>query len=512
MGFARTRAVALTGVTGHLVTVEAHLADGLPALTLSGLPDAACARAPDRVRAAAASTDVRLEQRRWTINLSPAALPKQGSGFDLGVAVAQLAAQGSLPAGAAAALVHVGELGLDGSVRHVPGVLPMVMAAVEAGATDVVVPSASAAEAALVPGARVRPVATLGEVLELHRALQAGEPVPTAEAPAGTESPRDPVPDLQDVVGQAEARRALEVAAAGRHHMLLVGPPGAGKTMLAERLPGLLPPLEAEQALEVTAVHSVLGATASTTHLITRAPFVAPHHSASMAAVIGGGSGRIAPGAISRAHRGVLFLDEAPEFRRDVLEGLRQPLESGRVVIARAHRQVLLPARFQLVAAANPCPCGQAVGKGRDCRCTPQARRTYLSRLSGPLLDRVDLRVSVRAPGRAAIAGPPGEPSAAVADRVAAARERQARRWAGRPWSVNAEVPGPVLRDEDLRLGPAVTRDLDRALDLGRLTVRGYDRCLRLGWTISDLAGADRPKREHLAEALGLRGQQEAAA
>ncbi|WP_153394844.1 YifB family Mg chelatase-like AAA ATPase [Ornithinicoccus halotolerans] len=513
MGFARTRAVALAGVTGHLVTVEAHLADGLPAMTLSGLPDAACARAPDRVRAAAASTDVRLEQRRWTINLSPAALPKQGSGFDLAVAVAQLAAQGSLPPAVTANLVHVGELGLDGSVRHVPGVLPMVMAAVAAGATDVVVPRASAGEAALVPGARVRSVATLAELLELHRALQAGEAVPVAEVPpSGRSGGQREVPDLQDVVGQAEARRALEVAAAGRHHMLLVGPPGAGKTMLAERLPGLLPPLTAEQALEVTAVHSVLGATGSTTQLVTRAPFVAPHHTASPAAVVGGGSGRVAPGAISRAHRGVLFLDEAPEFRRDVLEGLRQPLESGQVVIARAHRQLRFPARFQLVAAANPCPCGQAVGKGRDCRCTPQARRTYLARLSGPLLDRVDLRVSVRAPGRAALAGPTGETSATVAARVEAARERQARRWAGHPWSVNAEVPGPVLRDGERRLPPAVTRDLARALDLGRLTLRGYDRCLRIGWTISDLAGADGPGREHLAEALGLRGAQEVAA
>lgn len=511
MGLGRTHAVALSGVEGHLVQVEAHMAQGLPAMTMSGLPDAACSRAPSRIRAAVEHCGLAIPQRRWTINLTPAWLPKTGSGFDLGIAVAQLVVTEVLPPDVAESVVHIGELGLDGAVRPVTGVLPMVAAAAAAGMPAAIVPQANAGEAALVPGIRVYGVPTLRQAIELHLALHHGSgpaPLKVPQPPPAS----DRVPDLRDVVGQPEARAALEVAAAGRHHMLMVGAPGAGKTMLAERLPGLLPPLGRAESLEVTAVHSVLGALDDTRSLVDRAPFVAPHHGASMAAVIGGGSSRVRPGAVSRAHRGVLFLDETPEFRRDVLDGLRQPLESGEVVIARADRQTRLPARFQLVAAANPCPCGRGIGKGERCECTPLARRTYFGKLSGPLLDRIDVRVSLLPVTRGALSGMPGEPTLEVARRVAAARQRQRDRWEGTPWTVNAEVPGSLLRGDVWRLPRSVTRPLETAMDRGELTLRGYDRCLRVAWTLADLAGADRPGAEHLWQALALRTSSEVAA
>lgn len=511
MGLGRTHAVALSGVEGHLVQVEAHMAQGLPAMTMSGLPDAACSRAPNRIRAAVEGCGLSIPQRRWTINLTPAWLPKTGSGFDLGIAIAQLVASEALPPHVAEGVVHVGELGLDGAVRPVAGVLPMVAAAAAAGRTVIVVPELNAAEAAVVPGVTVFGVASLREAIDLHLSVHHGaQPRPTP-VPETCEDEAS-VPDLCDVVGQPEARAALEVAAAGRHHMLMVGTPGAGKTMLAERLPGLLPVLDRSEALEVTSVHSVLGALDGQRSLVMRAPFVAPHHSASMAAVIGGGSARVRPGAVSRAHRGVLFLDETPEFRRDVLDGLRQPLESGEVVIARADRQTRLPARFQLVAAANPCPCGRAVGKAEHCECTSLARRTYFGRLSGPLLDRIDVRVSLLPVTLAALGGPPGESTVEVAHRVLVARQAQRARWAGTPWVVNAEVPGSMLRADAWRLPRSVTHLLDAAMDRGELTLRGYDRCLRVAWTLADLAGAERPGREHLGQALALRTSSEVAA
>ncbi|WP_024288828.1 YifB family Mg chelatase-like AAA ATPase [Cellulomonas sp. KRMCY2] len=504
MGLGRTRSVSLVGLTGHMIEVESHLAASVPGFTLVGLPDASLAEARDRVRAAVTSSGIRWPQRRITVNLSPASLPKAGAGFDLAIAVATLAGAGECDPVGVAGAVHLGELGLDGRLRPVRGILPAVAAAVAAGYDRVVVPVGNAAEARLVPGARVVAAASLAEVAAGYGADLG--PVPEVEPvlPGPTHCDVPSTLDLTDVLGQGAARWALEVAAAGGHHLLMVGPPGAGKTMLAARLPGLLPDLDERAAVEVTAVHSVAGTFRPSGGLLRRPPFEDPHHTATPAAVIGGGSGLPRPGAASRAHRGVLFMDEAPEFSPRVLQTLRQPLEHGELVIHRSGGIARYPARFQLVLAANPCPCGRSVGKGLECSCTPMARRRYFSRLSGPLLDRVDVQLEVLPVSRVdrSLAATP-ESSAVVAARVAAARAVARRRLAGTPWVTNAEVPGSWLRANS---GDAATdRDLERALDTGLLSLRGVDRVLRIAWTLADLAGRDRPGSAEIGQALLLR-------
>lgn len=508
MRLGRTFSVALVGLNGHLVEVESHLAAGLPAFTIVGLPDMSLSEARDRVRAAVASCGLTWPARRVTVNLSPASLPKAGSSFDLAIAVSTLAAADVLDAVAPSRGLHLGELGLDGRLHAVRGVLPAVAAAVAAGCCRVMVPEANAAEARLVRGAQVVGVRHLAEVI----AAYGGESSTPLELAPDLARPRDDadeprgaaVLDLADVVGQAEARHALEVAAAGGHHLLLIGPPGAGKTMLAARMPGVLPDLTDAEAVEVTSAHSVAGTFDAERGLLRRPPFEDPHHTATPAAVVGGGPGIPRPGAASRAHRGVLFLDEAPEFSPRVLETLRQPLEHGELVLHRARGSARYPARFQLVLAANPCPCGKGVGKALDCTCTPHVRRRYLGRLSGPLLDRVDIQVDVPAPTRARMAlDLAAEPTAAVADRVARARERAANRLRGTPWRLNAEVAGPWLREHPV---PSSARSaLDRALDRGALSLRGMDRVLRLSWTLADLDERDTPTRHDVARALALR-------
>ena len=516
MGLARTLAVTLTGLAGHIVDVEAHAVQGLPGFTLVGLPDAAVRESRERVRAALSTCGVTWGEQRLTVNLSPADLRKTGTGLDLALALAVLGARGRDERTAGGLLrpdEAIGELGLDGSVHSVRGVLPSVQAAVVAGVEEIVVAREAAAEAELVPGARVTAISHIGQLVDRYGGRLSAAVAAAVEQIAELRDDADPAaaqdrepPDLADVVGQAEARRALEVAAAGGHHLIMVGPPGTGKTMLAERLPSILPPLERSDAVTVTSIHSVAGTFNPAHGLITRPPLRAPHHTATRAAVVGGGSGLPRPGDVSLAHRGVLFLDEAPEFSAGVLDCLRQPLESGTVTIDRVGGRASYPAAFQLVLAANPCPCGKAGGRGLECTCTSLQRRRYFSRLSGPLLDRVDIQVEVAAVSAADLAGPAGnESSAVVAQRVLRARRAAERRLAGTPWRLNAEVPGSYLRGPNGGLSAPLSRRLMSALERGDLSLRGVDRVLRLAWTLADLEGADALTLTQIGTALALR-------
>lgn len=493
--------VGLVGVTGHVVEVEADLAPGLPAVAISGLPDTALHEARDRVRAAIVNSGQKWPNRRITLNLLPATLPKFGSAFDLAIAAALLGSAGELPLLPLERVVVLGELGLDGTVRPIRGVLPMVTAAARAGLDRVIVPVGNAAEAAVIPGVRVRAVDTLHRLVAFVR-----DGTPLLEPPGAEPAAASVGPDLADVAGQGLGRRALEVSAAGGHHVALLGPPGAGKTMLAERLPSILPELDDDAALEVTALHSIAGLLASGGPLLRRPPFQAPHHTATVPSLVGGGSGLARPGAVSLAHRGVLFLDEAPEFSKGALEALRQPLEDGRVQLARTRGGTEYPARIQLVLAANPCPCAKPAGDA-FCECSPLARRRYLGRLSGPLLDRIDVQVRllpVRAAELMEVCAA-NESSAVVAARVAAARAAAAQRWDTVGHRLNAEMPGPLLRRPPWRLPTRDTRELRGRLDTGSLSARGFDRIIRLAWTIADLDGRDRPNQEDVREAIGLR-------
>jgi magnesium chelatase family protein len=506
MGLARTHAVALVGLTGALVEVEADISGQLPGIILIGLPDAALSEATQRVRAAAKNSGCPLTRNKLTINLSPAALPKHGSGFDLAIALACLAADQVISGESVGRVVHIGELALDGRLRPTSGMLPAVIAASRLGHGTVMVPAGNADEASLVPGVRVIGVASLREAAIWHGAEL--EPVPVDPILLPGDAGEEPAePDLVDVIGNDDAILALQVAAAGGHHVFMVGPPGAGKTMLAARLPGLLPDLDAAASLEVSSMRSLSGRGVGRS-LVTRPPLEAPHHTATAAAMVGGGSGQIRPGAAARASHGVLFLDEAPEFASSVLDALRQPLESGVISIHRANAVANFPARFQLVMAANPCPCGQYGAADLDCTCPPSARRRYLARLSGPLLDRIDIQLKVQRVTAAQLrlaADTPRLASAVARERVVQARSAAAERLSGTPWSLNSHVPGPWLRGPHARLGGGATAILDRALERGGITMRGYDRVLRVAWSIADLEGVSRPGTEQVGQALYLR-------
>ncbi|HEY3338084.1 MAG TPA: YifB family Mg chelatase-like AAA ATPase [Propionicimonas sp.] len=504
MSQARAWSVALVGVEGTMVEVEAAISSGLPKTIMVGLPDAALYEARDRCRAAMASARFGWPSDPVTINLSPATLPKAGSHYDLAIAAAVAAAGRRFDPAALEGTALFGELGLDGRVRRVRGLLPALLAVVRRGFGRVIVPAGQLREAALVEGLGIAGAADLADLFDILRGGPGALPPP----PSVPDEATGPPLDLSDVVGQVEGKWALEVAAAGRHHLFLHGPPGVGKTLLAERLPGLLPDLEPSEALEVSAVHSLAGLNLDG-GLVRRPPYADPHHSASVASLVGGGARIALPGAVSRAHRGVLFLDEAPEFSPRVMEALRVPLESGRIVLGRAVATATYPASFQLVLAANPCPCGQSGVPDGNCRCAPMVVRRYAARISGPILDRIDIHQHLRQV-RAALLGahhPPGEASAVVAERVLAARDRQRDRLGPSGWRTNGEVPGPALRKR-LPL-PDGSELLDAAVARGRLSARGVDKVLRLAWTIADLAGVARPTREHLHTALAMRRGEE---
>jgi len=486
---------AQDGMSAPLVTCEVHLSGGLPGTSIVGLPEAAVKEARDRVRAAILNAQLEYPQRRVTVNLAPADLPKDGGRFDLPIALGILAANGGIPRAALAQYEFIGELALSGELRAVHGALPAVLRAVRAG-RRAVVPRGNGAEAALASGAD----ALIADSLLAVCAHLAGRcELPRAEAAAQSEQPVAHAPDLADVRGQQQARRALEVAAAGAHNLLLIGPPGTGKTMLAGRLAGILPPLEESEALELAAVRSVAGHGLDVASWKLRA-FRAPHHTASGVALVGGGS-QPRPGEISLAHHGVLFLDELPEFDRHVLEVLREPLESGRIAISRAARQAEFPARFQLVAAMNPCPCGYAGDASGRCRCTPEAITRYRARVSGPLLDRIDLKLEMPRVAHAELRGSAaGESSAVVRKRVIAARDRQLAR-AGK---VNAVLSNREA-ERDCGLDGRAQDLLDRAIERLGLSARAYHRVLRVARTIADLQGHARIDLSDLSESIQYR-------
>lgn len=521
--------VELLGLQARLVQIQAFVSPGLPYFALIGLPDASLGEARERVKSAICASGVRWPQTRVTVNLSPASLPKRGSSHDVAIACAILQACGIVPSGRCADKLLLGELNLDGTINPVPGILPTLLHAREIGLRSVFVPRANYEEARLVEGLRITPLDSLPQVItllggELTKASlrafsnatrdgSAAKKVRVAEG-MGKEDVSIPTRgldqlDLADVIGQDEAKRALEICAAGNHHLLMSGPPGAGKTMLALRLPSILPPLEETEALEVASIRSLCG-TLPHYGISRTAPFEAPHHTSSPAAISGGGAGIPMPGAVTKAHHGVLFLDEAPEFSSRALQCLREPLETGTITLSRSKATMVYPARFLLVMAANPCPCGKGWGTGENCTDTVLQRRRYWNRLSGPLLDRIDIQIEVPPvhdysfPSGPAEQANPRESSDRVRGRVIQARNAARERFRGRGWAANGQADPDWFR---VRTGRRALALLQTALEDERLTLRGADRALRLSWTISDLEGRTSPGPEEVAEAIGMRSR-----
>jgi len=493
--------VVLNGVIGERVRIEVDISQGLPSVGVIGLADTTIGESRWRIRSAFSNSDAQWPSARMTIALSPADLPKQGSGIDLAIAAAILSATGQSTVRDDTAFL--GELGLDGSVRGVRGAIAAAAAARRSGLSVLVVSVDNAREVSCIPGLSVLIVRDLPHLID----VLAGRAEPAGLPESAIESAIEPDPDLVDVRGHAYARFALEIAAAGGHHLSMLGAPGVGKTLLARRLPGLLPNLDDTMSIDVTTIRSLAGRLPAGSGLVTRPPLAAPHHSATPPAMTGTARGRqVTPGVLTMAHGGVLFMDEAPEFSRPALEALREPLETGTIVITRSAGVIELPARFQLVLASNPCPCGQAIGRGELCTCTSLTRRRYAERLSGPLMDRVDVRVVVTRPTESELmSAGPGESSDVVAARVSEARARATRRFRDHGWSLNAEIPARSLREDFAPTAEAV--DLLRRAEQGSLSLRGSDRVLRVAWTIADCLGVDRPNPDHVSTALGLRGE-----
>lgn len=501
---AHVKSSAVNGIDAYMVEVEVDLAPALPSFTIVGLPDTAVNESKERVRAAIKNCGLEFPSRRITINLAPADVRKEGPSFDLPIAVGILAASGQIDGEFLSGCTVVGELSLDGAVRGVSGVLPIALSARESEFKKLIVPAHNVKEAAIVSEVEVYPVQTLTEVVALMNDPQTM--LPAIFDVSAFEALDDPLyeADFSDVKGQEAAKRALEVSAAGGHNLLMVGPPGSGKTMLARRMPSILPPLNIEEALEVTKLYSVCGLLSSDQALITRRAFRSPHHTISTAGLTGGGS-YPRPGEVSLAHRGVLFLDEFPEFKRDVLEVMRQPLEDGMVTIARAQASLTYPADFMLVAAMNPCPCGFFNDHLRQCTCTPQVIARYLQRISGPLIDRIDIHVEVpRLKHDELLRKTPGEGSAPIRDRVRMAREMQYARFSGSKIFCNAQMTSKHMKTW-CKLSEDAETMLKQAIEQLRLSARAYDRILKVSRTVADLAGSEQIGIAHIAEAVQYR-------
>ena len=501
MTLGRSQGVALLGLTGSIIDIEADISDGLPMYVLLGLPDAALTESRDRVRAALTNCDEVWPNKKTTVSMSPAWLPKSGSSFDLPIALSILIASGTVPQEPIEETIVIGELALDGTLRAVRGVLPSLIAAYKAGITRAIVPEANAREAQLMTQMQIL---TFPHLRPLLHWMRTGELHLSQSLELDLEETEQYL-DFSDVAGQAKARFAAEVAATGGHHLLLIGPPGAGKTMIASRIPTILPELTLDQSLEVSAVHSISGNFSDRSPLSRCAPIVSPHHTATRASLVGGGSHIIKPGAASLANHGVLFIDEAPECASGVLDSLRQPLESGTVTITRSIGNATFPAQFLLVLAANPCPCGKYSSRGRACTCSSIQVRRYLSKISGPLLDRIDMRVQVEPVGRVEMAATQlGESSESIRKRVIAARQRASERFNGERFTLNSQIPTRELRTKYKPERDAMNF-LHDELDKERITARGLHKVLRLSWTLADLEGHATPTLADVTRAYQLR-------